>query len=152
MVASRLSIRGVAGAISVVLCAAFAGSATAARPGGPCSKHSVSAVNQYCEDIPSPKGPSTPSVGTPAIGSPAGRALIAPRVLRALQAKSGRVPRRLRRKLLALPAATKSHPIRTPVNEANVPSTSITVILILILIAVALLLAALRRWHRRRLS
>jgi hypothetical protein len=56
----------------------------------------------------------------------------------------------LRRKLLSLPAAQKSHPITTPVSEASVPSGSITLILILIAIAMGLLVLAYRRHRRRR--
>jgi hypothetical protein len=150
MVLSRRSIRGITAAVSIVLSGAFAGMAAADRPGSPCNKHSVSAVNQYCENIPSPKGPKTPAVGTPALGSPAGRALLVPHVLQALKASSGDVPRRLRRKLLALPATQKSRPIKTPVSEASAPPGSITLILILIAIALVLVAAAIRRWHRRR--
>jgi hypothetical protein len=43
--------------------------ATAAQPGGPCSNATVSAQNQYCEDIPSATGGHEALPGTPALAS-----------------------------------------------------------------------------------
>src|SRR5581483_7889294 len=138
-----------AGVVTVLLAAgSFAAAAAPRRHGNPCTKYSLSAINQYCEAIPSAGGPQTPTVGTPSVGASAPRSL-----QRALLAKPGTgaartVPRSVRLKLSQLPAASRSHPLPHPVARASVASLSWTLILILIGIALALCAIAFERWRR----
>jgi hypothetical protein len=60
-------LRLVLAAGASLLCAAPA--AASPQPGGPCSNATVSAQNQYCENIPSATGGREASPGTPALVS-----------------------------------------------------------------------------------
>jgi hypothetical protein len=115
------------------------------RPGASCGNGSISALNQYCEQIPAATGGQTPRVGTPALGgTPAGTAIGAP------AAPRGIVSAAARRRLRSLPAALRSRPIAGSVTGADIWSLSLTLILILVALALALLAVAFRRWRRHR--
>jgi hypothetical protein len=142
----------------VLICGAFASPAIADPPGSACSKQSVSALDQYCENIPSATGPQTPGAGTQAVGNG-----LPPAVARALTARRSSVPLAVRRELRALPAAARHHTRRLgkrdtghdrqttgTVSAANVWSLSLTLILILVGVALGLLAVATERWRRGR--
>jgi hypothetical protein len=113
------------------------------RPGSACGNGSISALNQYCEQIPSATGAQTPGVGTPALGStPAGSAIAA-------QVGGSRVSASARRRLRSLPAAVHPRPIAGSVTAPSIWSISLTLILILIALALALTALAYRRWRQR---
>jgi hypothetical protein len=143
-------LRGLPVALMFV-CGAFASPAVASRPGSACTKQSVSALDQYCENIPSATGPQTPAAGIPAVGRG-----LPPTVVHALTARHSSVPLAVRRGLRALPAAVHharrqgTHDSIGTVAAANVWSLSLTLILILVGLAVALLAVAGERWRRRR--
>jgi hypothetical protein len=137
----------------VLLCGAFASPALAGPPGSACTKQAVSALDQYCENIPSATGPQTPAPGTRAVGNGLPGA-----VVRALTTKHSAVPLAVRRQLRALPAAVH-HPRRQghrdstgTVAAANVWSLSLALILVLVGVALALLAIAGERWRRRRVA
>src|SRR5437764_10376900 len=143
-------LRGLPVTLIIVICCAFASPAAASRPGSACTKQSVSALDQYCENIPSATGPQTPAAGIPAVGRG-----LPPPVVHALTARHSSVPLAARRELRALPAAVH-HARRQGTRDsigtvaaANVWSLSLTLILILILVglAVALLAVAGERWR-----
>jgi hypothetical protein len=135
----------------VLLCGAFASPALAGPPGSACTKQSVSALDQYCENIPSATGPQTPRAGTRAVGNS-----LPPAVVHALTAKHSAVPLAVRRQLRALPAVVHhsrrlgNRDSTRTVSEANVWSLSLTLILVLLGVALALLALAGDRWRRRR--
>jgi hypothetical protein len=143
-------LRGLSIAL-VLLCGAFASPALAGPPGSACTKQSVSALDQYCENVPSATGPQTPLAGTRAVGNS-----LPPAIVHALTAKHSAVPLAVRRQLRALPAAVH-HSRRqggrdstAGVSAANVWSLSLTLILVLVGVALALLAVAGERWRRRR--
>jgi hypothetical protein len=149
---------GIRRALAVALlsgCGVLAPPALAARPGSACTKQSVSALDQYCENIPSATGPQNPGAGTPAVGS-----ALPPAVVHALTTGHSSVPLAIRRQLRALPAAVhhaRRHGARASaasiggtVAAANVWSLSLTLILILAGVALALVAIAVERWRRRR--
>jgi hypothetical protein len=116
------------------------------RPGASCGNGSISALNQYCEQIPAATGRQTPRVGTPALGgTPAATAIGAQGV-----APRGIVSAAARRRLRSIPAAVRSHPIAGSVTGADIWSLSVTLMLILVALALALVAVAYRRWRRQR--
>jgi hypothetical protein len=137
----------------MVLCGAFASPALAGRPGSACTKQSVSALDQYCENIPSAAGPQTPLAGTPAVGNG-----LPPAVVHALTTRHGTIPLAVRRQLRSLPAAI--HHARRIGNRdstgtvaaANIWSLSLSLILVLVGAALALLAVAGERWRRHRVA
>ncbi|HWF56305.1 MAG TPA: hypothetical protein VG223_16825 [Solirubrobacteraceae bacterium] len=116
--------------------------ALAASAGAACSGHAnVSALNQYCEDIPSATGPNAPAPGTPAAQLPAS-------VVRRIVASDRRSPDR---KLLRLPGGGPRHPLGAVASTTG--SSSLLLILVLVAVAVALAAAAAaRRRQRHRLA
>jgi hypothetical protein len=128
--------------------------AAAAPPGSPCARNTVSALDQYCEQLPSAKGAQTPQAGTPALGP-----TLPPRVQRALAAPRGAIPQQVRQQLRLLPASATApvpHPGTgvTPGAATATPpspwSLSLPLILVLAAIALALLALAVARRRRRR--
>jgi hypothetical protein len=118
------------------------------RPGSSCGNGSVSALNQYCEQIPSATGRQTPRVGTAALGStPAASAIGAPA---GRAAARGRVSAAARERLRSLPAGVRAHPIAGSVTGADIWSLSLTLILVLVALALALIALAFHRWRRDR--
>jgi hypothetical protein len=110
--------------------------AAAHSPGSGCGAASaVSALNQYCEDIPGARGPSTPLPGQPSLAAARPRPILAA------------VKRSHRGELLELPAADAHVPIPAAhiTFSAGTPPWSLIAILAAILLAI--LLIAL---HRRR--
>jgi hypothetical protein len=136
----------IAATVSAMLFVGAAGALAAAtkrgaQPGSGCSSTS-SAINQYCENIPSatggsaPPGTIGPSVGTtlPQSGVSAYRHLPAAQRKRA-------------RKLLSLPAPTTSVPVTSSIHHS---AWSLPVWVILSLIAIAAAGAAAVITRRRR--
>lgn len=119
--------------------------------GGPCTHRSASAIDQYCEDLPTASGPATPSLGTPALGPALPQRLRAGLVR---SRSSGGL--RARRALLTLPAAGPRHPLGGPVeSRVNVSGWSLFGPLIIALVASALALGAtvlVRQWRERSRS
>jgi hypothetical protein len=116
------------------------------RPGASCGNGSISALDQYCEQIPAATGRQTPRVGTPALGSRPAAAAIGAHVA----APRGIVSAAARRRLRSLPAGVRSRPIAGSVTGADIWSLSLTLILILVALALALVAVAYRRWRRHR--
>jgi hypothetical protein len=113
-----------------------------------CVNPADSALNQYCETIPSATGGQTPSVGAPAVAS-----TLTPKLVRRIEAARG-----LQRALLRLPAPASarhhaSRPSRPllPVRAAvtSVWSLSLGLILVLVALAMALTATAAARWRQR---
>jgi hypothetical protein len=141
------------GILWVVLSALLGwGTATAAaagsNPGSACGNGSVSALSQYCEQIPSSTGGQRPAVGTPAVGSslPAATPTVASPAATPPVALTASTKRHLR----ALPAAVHSRPITGPVTDEGIISQSTPLLFILIAIALGLAGVAYERRRRRR--
>jgi hypothetical protein len=118
-----------------------AGTRRGAQPGGSCSSTS-SAINQYCENIPSATGGSTPpgTVG-PSVGT-----TLPPSGVRAYRHLPAAERKRARR-LLSLPAPTTSVPVTSSIHHG---AWSLPVWVILSLIAIAAAGAAALITRRRR--
>jgi hypothetical protein len=125
------------------------GAAAAASVGGACTgPQTVSALNQYCENLPGAAGGQTPGPGTPALSSS-----LPPRLIRSI-AKRGGAP--TASKLLRLPArgprpthALGSRPsVAVPAGHASAGSLVLPFLLILLAIGAAIVGAA--RARRRR--
>lgn len=110
--------------------------------GGACvGPPSVSAVNQYCENVPAATG------GKPAApGSPAVAATLTPRIARQIASTPHQSPAR---KLLTLPAAGPTHPLQGSVQAGSGSGVPLLLILVLIAIAVALIGTAIQRRRQR---
>jgi hypothetical protein len=136
----------------IVIALVWWGSSTVAAaggtPGGSCASGSVSALNQYCEQIPSAAGGKTPGPGTPAVGNSVPG--LTPRAI-ALSASSSQTSVRpaARKALRALPARTRSRPITGSVADDGIVSHSLPLVLILAAIASVLALVAFVRRRRR---
>jgi hypothetical protein len=113
---------------------------------GGCGAPAGSAINEYCDVIPSQSGGSAPKVGNPSVAT-----TLPPRIVRAIEAGPS-----AQRKLLTLPAAhkrTKRHKLRTAAlvgPATSVWSLSLTLILILAALALALVAIAFERRRRQR--
>jgi hypothetical protein len=110
----------------------------------------VSALNQYCEDIPGARGGSTPVPGQPSVATS-----LAPRTV----AKLSKSPAHSKRaELLGLPAAAQRVPIRVQQSSASIAAASasapwlIIAILAATLLGVGLLAAALATQRRGRMA
>ncbi len=124
------------------------------QAGASCANPSVSALNQYCENIPTATGGRTPHAGTPALGG-----TLPPQVTRAPGgtststgsagggARGSSAGARARRRLLTLPAPSTHAPLKGSVATASPSSLSLTLILVLLLIALAL--GGLALWRLR---
>ena len=119
---------------------------SAAQPGAGCGNPS-SAVNQYCEDIPSASGGSTPpAAGTP---GPVLGATLPRSAVRAFGHLPARTQKRAR-KLLSLPAAGTSVPVTAAIGvHKSAWSLPTGVILALLAIAVGAVAVAAARRRRR---
>jgi hypothetical protein len=130
----------------VALLAAPPALAARHRPLGACGAPAGSAINEYCDAIPSATGGTVPHVGSPSVAT-----TLPKPIARAISAGPS-----AGRKLLTLPAAGKPHkPHKRKVRIASLsgPATSIwslSLILILILAAIALGLVAIAVERRRR--
>ncbi|HWE34470.1 MAG TPA: hypothetical protein VG410_13345 [Solirubrobacteraceae bacterium] len=130
----------------------FAAPALAARhrPATGCGAPAGSAINEYCDAIPSPTGGTVPHVGSPAVAM-----TLAPAAVHQINAAP-----LAERKLLRLPAPTRvRHRTRhrhavsaASIGSATTSVWSLALTLILVLVAIALVLAgiAAERWRRRR--
>jgi hypothetical protein len=130
---------------TAILAAALIGaSATpaAARFVPGCANPADSALNQYCETLPSAKGPQVPGPGTPAVAT-----TLPARLARGIARGRGRRPQD-RRALLRLPAAPRPQ-LRVAFGSAE-PGSGLPLWLILALSGLALALIATGVRHRRR--
>jgi hypothetical protein len=110
-----------------------------------CGAPAGSAINEYCDAIPTSTGGDVPKVGSPSVAKTLPHALVR-------QIAAGPLPQR---KLLTLPAAPRHrrHAVRAASLGGSVTSFwSLSLTLILILVAIALVLGgvAAERWRRRR--
>jgi hypothetical protein len=136
--------------VSLTLALAL-GSGTAAgarttRPGGSCGDGSISALNEYCEQIPAAPGGQTPALGSPALAN----GLAAARGMSASASPASHVTRAARRRLRSLPAPIRSRPIAGSISDPGILSQSLTLIFILIVLVIALGGLAYERRRRRR--
>ena len=74
-------------AFAALLAPEMSAAATSNQPGAPCSSSTVSAVDQYCENIPSATGGNEAGPGTPAVGKS-----LPPSVVSALRGAGGSGP------------------------------------------------------------
>jgi hypothetical protein len=127
----------VALAVSVGLVLTFAASPASAKPtAGGCTSTPVSAIDQYCEILPSATGGNAPGPGSPAVALP-------PKVAGEIAASGTRSPRR---RLLTVPAASRHVAI---VGPASASSPWLLLLLIVLAILLALAAIATARWRRR---
>jgi hypothetical protein len=136
--------------VIVVLCAmptsALAGrhgadSASSSSPGTGCSApSSASALNQYCEDVPTNTGPKAPGPRTRAVGGTLARSVIR-------KIDSTRPSSRVRT-LLTLPAAGLRLPLEPAASQPG--SSSLPWWLIALLIAIVLTMVAVTIAKRKR--
>jgi hypothetical protein len=128
----------------VLLFSALAPMAASAATVPGCTNPAESALNQYCETVPSPGGGQTPSSGLPSLAT-----TLPARVDKQLTSGRGA---RSRRALLAVPAPA-SHRVNLSFPAISTAATSTFPIwLIIVLIAAALTLGgvAAARWRRHR--
>jgi hypothetical protein len=102
----------------------------------------VSALNQYCENVPAATGGKPPAPGAPAVAVG-----LAPKIARQIASTGHQSPQR---KLLTLPAAGPTHPLQGTA-QAGTGGSGVPLLLILVLaaIAVALIGTAARRRRQR---
>jgi hypothetical protein len=135
MIRTLRSLAAVAALVGTLL--GCAGLAQAARkpigtqPGASCSS-TASAVNQYCEDIPTAAGGGTPPPGAPGPPAPSLATTLPKAAVRAATRKRARA-------LLSIPAPGPSVPITASVHKS---SSSFPTGLLVALIAIAAALAA----------
>jgi hypothetical protein len=122
--------------------------ARAAQSAGTCAgPPTVSALNQYCENVPGAAGGHTPGPGTPALAT-----TLPPRVVRQLASTSPAHAANTR--LLALPAPTahrRSLPVLAAV-RTNALSPFLVLILVLVALTLVLVGIATTRRHRRSIA
>lgn len=137
-------------AVSLVVSTAIAAPASAA---GGCGGPADSALNQYCESIPSSQGPQRPHPGTPAVAATLPRQVVKQlggSASGGRQSNAGSPQSVARRSLLTLPAGSVH--LRIPVRQATISKDSslpVWLWLALIAIALALVAAAVARWRGR---
>ena len=144
-------IRVVGWAVGALLgCAVFAPGAIAGPAGSPCANNNASALNQYCENIPSAGGPGTPGVGTPALAP-----TLPARIQRSLSpTATNHLSQKTRTRLRMLPAPVRTQRVSasvgstTPVSAAHPITQWLTFILVLVAIALALVVVAIGRRRR----
>jgi hypothetical protein len=136
-------------AVALLSGASFARAASGALPGVNCSANVPSALNQYCEDIPSAIGARQ--------AAPGSTALAATLPQRSLRTLSGPTPTRRnaagrgrRSNLLALPAATRRELIPPIGAELHPNGWELFSALIAVIAALALAAAAAALLRRRR--
>jgi len=131
----------VAGAAPASAAATRAAAGAGAMCAGP---QTVSALNQYCENVPTAGGGQSPGPGTPALSS-----ALPPRVAGAITRRHGPS---VTRKLLALPAAslTPLHLAGQPPGRADPLSLLLPLVLVLVALAAAIAGAAHARRRRQR--
>ncbi len=120
------------------------GAAPAALAAGGCGGPADSALNQYCETIPTARGGQLPRAGLPGLA-----ATLAPRVLRQLEQTGGLHRRAALRKLLSLPSPDRRQPTSSRAEISADSSLPLWLIVVLAATALALLLAAANRWRKR---
>ncbi len=133
-----------AAAAALVACA----SAPVALAAGGCGGPADSALNQYCEQIPTAHGGQKPQVGYPQLGGVL--PLAAVRRIERSAASAGRAHAgraAALRALLRLPAP--QHAPRPSLSQVGGSSLPLWLILVLATCALALLLAAANRWRKR---
>lgn len=143
----RTTILVAAPLVLVALGLGVSSASAAFLPG--CANPADSALNQYCETIPTAGGGQRPQAGGPALAT-----TLAPRIVSQIVAPAG-ARTRARRRLLTLPAAVQ----RQPISDAGPSSAAVTtslsalapgLIVALILLALALTGVAGARWRQQR--
>lgn len=140
-------------AVLAALLAQAVPAAASPRPGDPCSHSTVSAADEYCENIPSATGGHQVTVGTPALAGQLPPSMVSAisgaRASGATASSARAVPKRTRAGLLRLPARSPfSLPI--PRAAAHPSGWSVASGLIAGLIGVTLAMSALALIMRRR--
>ena len=126
--------------VAVLVCVPVARASDAGQ--GCAGPSTISALNQYCENIPSATGARPPLPGSPALAGSLSRSIVR-EVLRA-------GPQSTRRKLLRLPAgAGPIAPAPGSVGAADLWSLSLPLIVAMVAIAVGLATIAAGRRKRR---
>jgi hypothetical protein len=135
-------VRRLTNIVPVVLCAwlALAGAAVAGVPG--CANPADSALNQYCDSVPTSVGPKPPWAGSPSLATS-----LPQRVRRLLWASAER--RRLAA-LTTLPAPVTPARVTVPAPSASLWSLALWMILLLAAIALGVVAAAAARNRLRR--
>jgi hypothetical protein len=126
-------------ALLIGLCATSARAAYA--PG--CINPADSALNEYCDSIPSSIGPQTPLPGTPTLTKS-----LPAREVRQLERASEKV--QARRKLLALPQASGQRPVGGPPAAGDSSGLPAWLIVLLAVLAAMLVAAAADRRRSRQ--
>jgi hypothetical protein len=139
-------------ALAAVAALVAPGAAAARQPGDQCSSTTVSAANQYCEDVPSATGGHQVGLGTPALAGHLPPSVV--RELNAAPANGARagaaaVSGQTRTGLLRLPAPGSFSPLR-PGAGTHPSSASLLSELIVVLAAATVLMGALALARRRR--
>ncbi len=129
-----------------VLTLSTCGAAPGALAAGGCGGPADSALNQYCEAIPTAGGGQVPHAGAPALAT-----TLPPRVVRQLErARTGGVKHRAAlRSLLSLPAPGRNRPSSSQAGISTDSSLPLWLIVVLAASALALLLVAANRWRTR---
>jgi hypothetical protein len=130
-----------------MLVVGVSGASAAHQPGASCGSTS-SAINQYCENLPSATGHGTPPPGTP---NTAPRLSTSPAAVRAIDQLPAKARKRAR-KLLSLPAPVPVSASLTGTGPKGGWSLPLGVIVALIAVAVAGATVALARRGRGRAS
>lgn len=146
---SRALIVLLAGSASLSFAAPSPALAARHRPTTGCGAPAGSAINEYCDAIPTPTGGAVPRVGSPSVAK-----TLPPAAVNRINAAPAA------RNLLTLPAparvrhrAKHKRAVATAsIGTATTSAWSLALTLILVLVAIALLLAAIaaERWRRRR--
>jgi hypothetical protein len=138
--------------VTIFTTAAVAQAASApsgVQPGANCGNTS-SAINQYCEDVPSASGGGSGPPGTQGATGPQLGTGLPPAAVRALKRLPDRVRNRAR-KLLSLPAPGASVPVSGSISShTSAWALPIGVILAMVAIAGACVAAAVVGRRRRR--
>jgi hypothetical protein len=128
---------------------AFATPAAASLAPG-CANPTDTALNQYCDSLPTATGAQPPKAGARGVGTS-----LSPQVVQRIERGQTTTPAqaKVRRKLLALPAA-QNHP-KPPAGGGQFGQTQssglpLWVILLMVAVALALVGTAAARWRRRR--
>jgi hypothetical protein len=137
----------IATTLGAMLVAGVGGASAAHQPGASCGNTS-SAINQYCENLPSANGHGTPPPGTP---NTAPRLSSSPTAVRAVDRSPAKARKRAR-KLLSLPAPVPVSASLTGTGTKGGWSLPLGVIIALIAVAAAGATVALARWGRGRAS
>ncbi len=114
-----------------------------------CANPADSALNQYCDAVPTTHGAQPPRAGGPALAG-----VLPPTVRRELLRSGGTTPAAAaaRRRLLTLPAPARAANTTSPLSEGRIDAWSLRWWMIAVLAAIALGLLALagERYRRSR--